>query len=78
MPKSLAEYIGRYDDPAVGLAAELMKKDNERRLMHELLTEAGVPTTSRSGEGICLIGRLAVLVSRKEWGHAHDNCQGGR
>ena len=48
-----------------GLAAELLKKDLERKAMHEMLSEAGIPEHSNgSGEGICLLGRLAVLIDR--------------
>lgn len=68
-PRTLRDYLNRYDNPAVGLAAELMKKDSERKLMHAMLTEAGIASESRSGEGICLIGRLAVLVNLVKGAH---------
>lgn len=48
----------------VGIAAELAKKNAERRLMHEWLTEAGIPEQTSNGEGVCLLGRLAIALGR--------------
>lgn len=62
--KTLQTYLTRYETP-VGLAAELLKKDQERRVLHEMLTAAQIPAESKSGEAICLIGRLAVLIEKK-------------
>lgn len=47
-----------------GMAAELLKLHEERKLMHQMLTDAGIPETSADGERTCLIGRLGVAVGR--------------
>lgn len=49
-----------------GLIGELLKFNEERKLMHEMLTEAGVPDLAPGdGQAMCLIGRLNLALARR-------------
>lgn len=63
--KGLTERYGRAEFPLRSMAAELAKKNAERRMMHERLTEAGIPE-KMGDEAICLIGRLEIALARSE------------
>lgn len=56
---TLREAIG-----VVGLSAELLKKDEERKTMHNMMNGIVPEVSNGSQEGICLIGRLGILVER--------------
>jgi hypothetical protein len=48
-----------------GLSAELLKYHAERKLIHEMLTAAGIPEVSNGeGERICLLGRIGIALDR--------------
>lgn len=47
------------------LEATVRKLHAERKLLHEMLTEAGIPEAVRPEEGrTCLIGRVGVALGR--------------
>lgn len=60
------------DDETALLKATVRKLHAERKVMHEMLTEAGIPEEV-SGARTCLIGRLGVTLSR--WQEAEDEGQ---
>lgn len=52
-----------------GLVAELFKYHGERKRIHEMLTDAGIPSNTPDkpddpGEPICLIGRVGLAIGR--------------
>lgn len=54
----------RYGENPIGFVAELGKKNYERKMMHEMLTTAGVPSQTEQGRELCLLARLAILCDR--------------
>jgi hypothetical protein len=55
----------REDSGVTGLSAELLKYHAERKLIHEMLTAAGIPEVSAGeGERVCLIGRIGIALDR--------------
>lgn len=52
----------RYEGNPVGFVAELSKKNQERKLMHEILTSAGIPSQTTDGRDLCLLARVAVAA----------------
>jgi len=59
---SVKGIMERYGDVAVLIAGELAKKNAERKMMHEMLNEAGVPANSANGEAMCLLNRVNYLA----------------
>jgi hypothetical protein len=68
-PESWAQLETRYGEDGIGFVAELAKKNGERKLMHEMLNTAGVPTKTPEGRDLCLIARLAIFTEGKELTH---------
>jgi hypothetical protein len=54
----------RYGDDTIGFVAELAKKNDERKLMHAILTDAGIASETPQGRGLCLVARLAMLAEK--------------
>ena len=46
------------------LVAEPFKYHGERKRLHEMLSDAGIPSTTHDGESICLMGRVGLALGR--------------
>lgn len=62
--ESYSRLVGRYEGNPIGFVAELSKKNQERKLMHEILNSAGVPAANSQGRELCLIARVAILAEQ--------------
>jgi hypothetical protein len=62
--ESYGRLLQRYKGDSPGFVAELAKKNAERKLLHEMLSEAGIPSETHQGRELCLLARLALLVAR--------------
>jgi len=63
---SVKGIIERYGSDVTLMAGELAKKNAERKFIHEMLTEYGVPTDSANGEGMCLQNRILWALRERE------------
>lgn len=60
--ESFSQLRTRYGDDSIGFVAELAKKNAERKVMHGILSDAGIPDTTPEGRALCLVARLAMLA----------------
>jgi hypothetical protein len=58
--------VERYGKDSIGVVAELAKKNQERKLMHEMLSSYGIPAETEQGRDLCLIARIAIALQRVE------------
>jgi hypothetical protein len=61
-PARYDSLIRRYGENPIGIVAELAKKNQERKLMHEMLTAYGIAGTTSEDRELCLVARLAILL----------------
>lgn len=64
--ESYGRLLDRYKGDSPAFVAELAKKNAERKLLHEMLTEHGIPTQTHQGRELCLLARVALLAARYE------------
>jgi hypothetical protein len=61
-PERYDSLIRRYGETPVGLVAELAKKNQERRLMHEMFSAYGIREVTSENRELCLVARLAIAL----------------
>ncbi|HSE44005.1 MAG TPA: hypothetical protein VLA89_01615 [Gemmatimonadales bacterium] len=64
--ESYGRLLNRYKGDSPAFVAELAKKNAERKLLHEMLTEHRVPNQTHDGRELCLLARVAILAARFE------------
>ena len=65
LPENRERYeslLARYGSNPIGLVAELAKKNDERKLMHEMLSAYGIRSKTDQGRELCLAARLAIAL----------------